>query len=107
MRSLSVLGVGAAIATSLGLAVMTATPASAALVFGTDGICPASQVGAVQHSAVGGAGLGDETQCNVVITFNADGSISTSGPGGTYESVEDAVIGVVNNTHHTITAFNL
>jgi hypothetical protein len=85
---------------------MGATPASAALVYGTSGICPATQVGSTQHSAVGG-GLGNATDCNLVITFNADGSITTTGPGGTYETIEDALIGVVNNTGHAITGFHL
>ncbi|HUO98983.1 MAG TPA: PEP-CTERM sorting domain-containing protein [Rhizomicrobium sp.] len=107
MAKTTLLGVGAVMAASLGMALMTAAPASAGLVYGPSGICPATQVGATQHSAVGSAGLGNATDCNLVITFNADGSISTSGPGGTYESVEDALIGVVNNTGHAITSFNL
>ena len=45
--------------------------------------------------------------CNLTITFNADGSISTSGPGGNYDGVEDAVLGVVNNSGHSISAFNI
>lgn len=95
---------GCAVAAMMG--VMSASPASAALVYGTSGICPATQVGSTQHSAVGG-GLGNATDCNLVITFNANGSITTSGPGGTFESIEDALIGVVNNTGHAITGFHL
>jgi len=45
--------------------------------------------------------------CNLTITFNADGSISTSGPGGNYDGVEDAVLGVVNNSGHSISSFNI
>lgn len=96
---------GCAVATMMG--VMAASPASAALVYGASGICPATQVGSTQHSAVGTAGLGNATDCNLVITFNANGSITTSGPGGTFESIEDALIGVVNNTGHAITGFHL
>ena len=106
MRRLSRITAGFIGAASLGLT-LTATPASAALVYGSSGICPATQVGSTQHSAVGTAGLGNATDCNLVITFNADGSISTSGPGGTYETIEDALIGVVNNTGHAITGFHL
>jgi len=45
--------------------------------------------------------------CNLVITFNADGSIATTGAGGNYDGSEDALIGVVNNTHSSINSFNI
>jgi hypothetical protein len=44
--------------------------------------------------------------CNVLITFNADGSISTTNPNGaiSYDSGgDDNMIGIVNNSGHTIT----
>ena len=48
--------------------------------------------------------------CNLVITFNSDGSIATTIPAGAtanYDGSEDAVIGVFNNSGHTITNFNI
>jgi len=45
--------------------------------------------------------------CNLTITFNSDGSISTSGPGGNYDGAEDAVLGVVNNSGHSISNFSI
>jgi hypothetical protein len=64
-----------------------------------DGVCP----------AVGQASAG----CDLVITFNADGSITTTAgasaglAGGTYDGTEDTLIGVVNNSGNVITSFNL
>lgn len=50
----------------------------------------------------GGAG------CNTVITFNADGSITTTIPNpNPYDGVEDTLVGVVNNTASSIFSFNL
>lgn len=50
----------------------------------------------------GGAG------CNVVITFNANGSITTTIPNANpYDGVEDTLVGVVNNTASAIASFNL
>lgn len=48
--------------------------------------------------------------CNLEITFNADGSISTAipaGAGATYDGVEDALIGVINNSGLTVNGFHL
>ena len=48
--------------------------------------------------------------CNLVITFNTDGSITTSIPVGAtsnYDGTEDALIGVFNNSSHTVTSFSL
>ena len=45
--------------------------------------------------------------CNLFITFNSDGSIGTSGPGGNYDGSEDALIGVINNSGHTLFSFNV
>ncbi len=47
--------------------------------------------------------------CNFVITFNADGSISTAA-GSThtnYDGSDDALIGVVNNSGHSISSFHI
>lgn len=55
-----------------------------------------------------GSFTGSATDCNLFITFNADGSITTTaGPQTTYDGIEDALIGVINNTGHAITSFNL
>jgi hypothetical protein len=47
----------------------------------------------------------------LIITFNADGSATTSaGPSsafGPYDQSEDTYIGVVNNSGHTINSFNI
>jgi hypothetical protein len=46
--------------------------------------------------------------CNLVVTFNADGSISTTVPAGAtanYDGSEDALIGVFNNTATTLSSF--
>jgi hypothetical protein len=48
--------------------------------------------------------------CNEVITFNADGSVTTTIPTGAtanYDGSDDALIGVVNSTGHAITSFHL
>jgi hypothetical protein len=71
-----------------GLAISSA-PANA-----TPSVCPAA---------------GFATGCNLVITFNADGSIVTtvgSFP-GTYDGSDDTLVGVVNNTAGAITSINL
>jgi hypothetical protein len=45
--------------------------------------------------------------CNFVITFNADGTVSTGGPGGTYDGADDTLVGVINNTNSALSNFNL
>ncbi len=45
--------------------------------------------------------------CDLTFTFNPDGSITTSGPGGSSIGGEDALIGVVNNTPSLLTSFVL
>jgi len=70
------------------------------------GVCP-SVVGA---PATGGGGIGTASDCNLTITFGANGAISTAtGPGlqTNYESNEDALIGVINNSGHTLSSFNI
>lgn len=78
-----------------------ATPYAGAV--GASGVCP-DVLG-----ADGGEGTssGTAADCNLFINFNANGSISTTGPGGNYEGNDDALIGVHNNTGHTITSFGL
>ena len=55
----------------------------------------------------GASGLGVAPDCNFIITFNPNGSISTSGPGGNYDNSDDALVGVHNNSGHTINSFAL
>lgn len=65
--------------------------------------CPdATGPGVSSAYTSGGAG------CNVVITFNANGSITTTIPNSNpYDGVEDTLVGVVNNTASAIASFNL
>ena len=82
---------------------VAAAPAHA-LTFGPSGVCPVT----AGLGPFGGGGTGNATDCNLFITFNADGSITTTnGPQTTYDSIEDALIGVINNTGHTISSFNI
>jgi len=53
----------------------------------------------------GGSFNGAAPDCNLVITFNPNGSVTTSGPGGNYDFSEDALVGVVNNSGHVINSF--
>lgn len=74
-----------------GFAVATA-PAHASAV------CPTTTTGPL-------AGTG---ACNIIVTFNADGSISTAaGTGTNYDGSDDALIGVVNNSGHSISSFSI
>ncbi len=70
---------------------------------GSSGVCPNVQ------GADGGQGpnSGSASDCNLFITFGANGSITTSGLGGNYEGSEDAMIGIINNTGSSLTAFNI
>jgi hypothetical protein len=46
--------------------------------------------------------------CNTIITFNSNGSVTTTIPNSApYDGVEDTLVGVVNNTGSVITSFNL
>jgi hypothetical protein len=72
--------------------------------FGASGVCP-NVFGA---DGGNGFGSGSATDCNLFVTFNANGSITTTnGPQISYEGVEDALIGVVNKTASTISSFNI
>ncbi len=92
--------------------------ASSMLAWGTAALVPAHATpyaGAVGGSGVcpdvldanGPGGTGIATDCNLIITFNTNGSISTAGPGGDFNATEDSMIGVVNNTGHALTSFNI
>jgi hypothetical protein len=54
--------------------------------------------------------LGWAPGCNLLITVNANGSVSiTTGTGGSswYDGVEDSLVGVQNNWNQTLTSINL
>lgn len=55
----------------------------------------------------GGAQDGVAADCNLIVTFNSNGSISTSGLGGNYDGNEDALVGVHNNSGHMISSFSI
>ncbi len=82
LRNLLVAGTIAA-----GIAAISPSPAQAGAV------CPTTTSGVLN--------------CNFIITFNADGTLSTSGAGGNYDGSEDALVGVVNNTAGVITMFDI
>ena len=84
------------------LGLVGTSPASATL---TDtGVCPDVS----GHARVGGGGLGTATDCNLLIIFGANGAITTeTGPQTNYESNEDALIGVVNNSGQSLSSFNI
>ena len=60
---------------------------------------------AAQAAPTGPCPASINAACDLVITFNADGSVVTSGTGGSSIGGEDAVIGVVNNSGATVSSF--
>lgn len=79
-----------------------ASPAYASL--STTGVCP--NVSSVSPQGSGGAG--NATDCNLLITFGSSGSITTdTGLQTTYDSIDDSLIGVVNNSGGALSAFNI
>jgi PEP-CTERM motif len=70
---------------------------------GASGVCP----NVLGDAGPQGTTSGSAADCNLFINFNADGSITTTGPGGDYESNEDALIGVRNRTGSTIFNFTI
>ena len=83
-----------------GAALAVAPAANAA----PSGVCP-STFGDPAHGA---GGTGTATDCNLFITFGASGAITTTtGPQANYDGNEDALIGVINNSGHAITSFNI
>ena len=86
MRPLKLLVVG----TILLGALAVSAPASAAPLSVT-GVCPAAGVA---------------TDCNLLITFNADGTFTLeAGPQTSYDGADDALIGVINNTGTPLASF--
>jgi hypothetical protein len=87
-----------------GLVLSALAGSASALPLTYTGVCPPTS----GHAAEGGGGTGSATDCNLLIVFNANGSVSTTaGPQTTLESLDDALIGVVNNSGHVITSFTL
>lgn len=79
-------------------------PVADATPLSVSGVCP-DVSGA---PAYGGGGTGTATDCNLLITFGAGGSITTElGPQTNYEANEDALIGVINNTGGKLFSFNI
>jgi hypothetical protein len=83
---------------------------SAFLIMGTAlaGLAVTSPVQAASVCAPGTAA--SNGICNLEITFDASGGVTTSIPAGasaTYDGVEDALIGVINNSSSPITGFHL
>src|SRR3954449_12174154 len=67
------------------------------------GPCPTLTGGATSPAYIAGGG-----GCNVVITFNADGSITTTLPNiNPFDGVEDTLVGIVNNSASSISSINL
>jgi hypothetical protein len=77
----------------------TASKASAA----SFGPCPSSTGSGTDPTYTANGGL-----CNVVITFNSNGSITTQiSNAAPYDGVEDTLVGVINNTGAAISSFVL
>jgi hypothetical protein len=86
--------------TAFAIVTMSTTPAHVTLA--QTGVCQ-SDTG---HSSA--AGTGNATDCNALITFGSNSAISTSfGPQANYDSNDDALIGIANNSGGTLTTFNL
>lgn len=68
------------------------------------GTCP----NVLGHASVGSGGAGSATDCNLQIVFGTNNGITTQmGPQTNYESNEDALIGVVNNSGGALNSFNI
>jgi hypothetical protein len=73
------------------------------LVTGTFLAGTALMVGAPKAEAAVCPAFGADTDCGVIITFNADGSVTSTVTGqGPYDGIEDTLLGVVNNSGHAI-----
>lgn len=96
------------------LALMSAAPAFAQAA--PTAVCAAPVSGNSGGETVSGGYIADQTNplgtsgCNVLITFNSNGSITTTFPNGNgfYDAGgDDNIVGVVNNTGSVITSINL
>ena len=78
-------------------------------VMGDSGVCP-NILGDVQQWGSGGS-TGNTSDCNLLITFNADGSVTMAvpvgGASGNYDGNDDALIGIVNNSGQVINTLTL
>lgn len=81
------------VSSAFALLMVAQSPDAMALTFGPSGVCPIDNTVA--------------SDCNLFVTVNADGSISTSGTGGTYDGVEDALIGVINNSNNPLSILDI
>ena len=91
---------------SFSWAAFAAAPADASAyngAVGTSCVCP----DVTNANGPNGNGTGSASDCNLFITFGANGAITTSGLGGDYEGQEDALIGVINNSGFVLTSFNI
>jgi len=85
---------GLATATTMALGLMAATPTPAHAV----ATCPAI-------SDTSGFGA---TDCNVLLTINPSGSVTTTFPQATpYDGSDDNYVGILNNTTHVLNNFNI
>jgi PEP-CTERM motif len=104
---------GTWIAAGLAFMALAAAPASAAKL--GVGACPtavADPTGAINGTSNNNAYIADVAggadPCNIIITFNANGSISTAlGALDPYDGTEDQLVGVVNNSTKTIFSIHL
>jgi hypothetical protein len=87
---------GLVAATVLSFGLMSVAPAQA-----SPTACPTI----VDHNSGGATTVG----CNVLLTINANGTVSASNPSGTsnYDGSDDALIGIQNNTSQTLNHFFL
>ena len=79
--------------------------AAAGFAVGTVDVTPAhANVCPVITDNIAGFGASD---CNVLLTINADGSVTGTNPSGTstYDGSDDAMIGILNNTSQTLNHF--
>ena len=87
---------------ALAVAALSSAPAFASLP--TTGVCPST----AGLGPAGGGGVGNASDCNLLIVFGPSGAINTYfGPQTTYDGIEDALVGVINNTGHTLNSFNI
>lgn len=75
-----------------GLAMVGAAQSAQASALDKTGVCPA---------------VGFASDCNLLIHFKSDGSITTTGPGGNYDGSEDALVGVWNESGKKLSSFGI
>jgi hypothetical protein len=88
---------------------MATTMAAGAAIAGPALMATPAAAGTICPSNVPNPGS-NTSGCNLTITFKANGAITTNIQAGAttnYDGTEDALIGVVNNSGHTITSFNI